>query len=324
MLNKIRTSILLGLLLSGLAAQAAFAQDPTVAEVQQVIAEKHLAWTAGETTVSAMSAEQRKHLVGGLKGPAGSAPAWQPSVKMASLPAAFDWRDSNGKNYVTPVRNQGQCGSCYIFGTVAALESQLLLKYARPGTDLNLSEQIPLACDSAAGNCTAGGYASMIATYLHDTGTALETCYPYIAAEGDCGDACANWQRAPFRLDSYTDLSDRTEEEITTALMTTGPLTVWMRVYADFDHYTGGVYSYATGEDKGGHFILLVGWDDAQSAFLCKNSWGTGWGESGYFWIAYSQMQNSVGFASYALALSGGVWPMVTSAPLELLLLNGQ
>lgn len=304
-------------------ALATWAQAATLPAVREAITRQGLSWTAGETSVSGLTEAEKARLVGGLKGGVDNAPVWQSSKQATELPTAFSWRSRDGQNYVTPVRNQHSCGSCYIFGTVAALESQLLITYARPGQDVDLSEQVVLSCDPGAGNCTAGGYASRVATYLEQTGVPLETCYPYIAAEGSCGDACANWQQAPYKLLAYSILNDQTIKEVKTALLTTGPLTAWMDVFEDFYDYTDGVYSYATGVEKGGHFVLLVGWDDEKSAFLCKNSWGTGWGEAGFFWIAYSQMSNSVGFASYAVVLNGAVWPSTAGtspAPMCLLL----
>jgi len=71
---------------------------------------------------------------------------------VVGLPSAFDWRNVNGGNYVTPVRDQGNCGSCWAFATTGALESKALITFNWPGKSLNLSEQIVLSC-SGAGNC---------------------------------------------------------------------------------------------------------------------------------------------------------------------------
>ena len=75
-----------------------------------------------------------------------------------------------------------------------------------------------------------------------------------------------------------------------------------MAVYTDFYSYGSGVYSYAYGSLQGSHAILIVGYDDSGQYFSVKNSWGTGWGESGYFRIAYSQLTNQVGFGKWTIA----------------------
>ena len=61
------------------------------------------------------------------------------------------------------------------------------------------------------------------------------------------------------------------------------------RVYSDFPAYTKGVYERTTDQAEGGHCVCCVGYDNARQAWLCKNSWGTGWGEDGFFWIGYEQ-----------------------------------
>ncbi len=65
-----------------------------------------------------------------------------------------------------------------------------------------------------------------------------------------------------------------------------GHVTAWFHVYSDFDGYTGGVYK-CEGEKLGDHFVLLIGWDDSEGAWIAKNNWGTWWGENGFFRIAY-------------------------------------
>jgi hypothetical protein len=75
-----------------------------------------------------------------------------------------------------------------------------------------------------------------------------------------------------------------------------------MEVYTDFYYYTGGVYEHASGDQEGGHAVLLVGYDDRESCFIVKNSWGEGWGESGFFRIGYSQLRPGVEFGFYTIA----------------------
>jgi hypothetical protein len=82
-----------------------------------------------------------------------------------------------------------------------------------------------------------------------------------------------------------------------------------MDVYYDFFSYRSGIYSYATGTYQGGHAILLIGYDDVNQCFICKNSWGAGWGEGGYFRIAYSELTSATQFGDYTIAYVAGSTP---------------
>ncbi|MEF3697917.1 C1 family peptidase [Desulfolutivibrio sp.] len=308
-----------------LVAHAAMAQDLSLSELQRLITEKNRSWTAGETSVSRLTPVQKQRLAGGLPEQGeGAVPRRLAPLSAAELPSSLDWRNYNGKNYVTPVRDQKTCGSCYVFAPVAALESKLLRVYNRPGTDLDLSEQIPLSC-SGAGDCTSG-YASTASNYLRDTGTGTEACYPYANAMGECDEACANWQKAPYLFASWNYANSgqlTTADVIKSAVLASGPVVARMVIYSDFYNYTGGVYEQVSGTYQGGHFVLVVGWDDTRSAFLCKNSWNTTWGEQGYFWIGYSQLTNVIRFGEWVYAYEGGVGPLASPvAPETLLLLN--
>ena len=100
-----------------------------------------------------------------------------------------------------------------------------------------------------------------------------------------------------------------TVDAIKNALNTYGPVNTTMEVYSDFFYYSTGVYHYTTGTYEGGHAILIVGYDDANQYFICKNSWGTGWGEQGFFRIAYSELNSVTQFGDYTIAYQGGPAP---------------
>ena len=290
-----------------------------LADLRLSITTAGAAWTAGETSVTRMTPEEQNRLCGGLaEVTRGDMATPMAALPAADLPASYSWRDVNGKNFVTPVRNQQTCASCFVFAPVAALEARLLRTYNRPGADIDLSEQIPLSC-AGAGDCAAGGYASTASTYLKTTGTAKETCYPYTNTDGSCDAACANWQLSPYKATNWSYANQTfpaTTAMLKTAVLTKGPVVARMVVFSDLYDYTGGVYSKVSGENKGGHFVLVVGWDDATSAFLVKNSWGTNWGESGYFWIAYSQLASSdVRFGEWVYVYDDATGPVAGATP---------
>ncbi|MFZ5449109.1 MAG: C1 family peptidase [Thermodesulfobacteriota bacterium] len=238
-----------------------------------------------------------------------SAVAEQTFLATVTAPASFDWRSATGTyvgNFVTPVRDQGNCGSCWAFATTAALESQVLIGNNTPGQNsLNLSEQLLVSC-AGAGNCS-GGYINKAADYVRNMGLPVDTCFPYTATNNSCANACADWTNNSYRISGWhwVTTTSPTVDSLKNALVTYGPLVTTMDVYADFFNYRSGIYSYVSGSYQGGHAILLVGYDDAGQYFIAKNSWGTGWGEAGYFRIAYSQLTNAVGFGEYTIADEG-------------------
>ena len=217
---------------------------------------------------------------------------------------SFDWSDPT-KNYVTPVRNQSSCGSCWAFAAAGALESYTLIKNNLAGQDINLSEQVLVSC-SGAGSC-GGGSIGSASNYIRDKGLPVEGCFPYTATNNLCSSACYTYQTDSYRIQSwaYVATTSVSVEAIKNALVTYGPLVTTMDVYADFFNYRTGIYSYVSGAYQGGHAILIVGYDDAAQCFKAKNSWGTGWGEAGYFRIAYSAVGNPVYFGEFTIAYNG-------------------
>lgn len=276
--------------------------------IESAIKEKKAKWTAGETSVSKLSPEERKKRLGLKKEDTGSyLPSDQGSImsSVAVLPPTFDWRNNNG-NFVTPIKNQGSCGSCWAFATTAVAESDTLIASHTPyeQNPIDLSEQVMVSC-SGAGSCS-GGYFSSASSFLKSTGLPAESCYPYTATNGACSSACANWQSSTTKISDYTSWSSPDFATIKNALIAYGPLVAEMSVYSDFYYYANGVYSYASGSYQGEHAVTIIGYDDANQYFIVKNSWGVNWGEAGYFNIAYSQLAGSVRFGSwvYAYAVS--------------------
>jgi C1A family cysteine protease len=181
------------------------------------------------------------------------------------------------------------------------MESYVLRTQHMPGQDINLSEQVMLSC-SGAGSCQGG---QLNPTFLKTTGLPLEEAYPYTATDGNCSTAAAGWQDNAYKIAGWGSVS-HTVAAMKAALNKYGPLPVGMMVYEDFMHYKNGIYSYTTGKKLGGHGVLLVGYNDEEQSFTVKNSWDTGWGEGGFFRIAYSEVTNSVNFGMSAVAYYQG------------------
>jgi PKD repeat protein len=188
-----------------------------------------------------------------------------------------------------------------------------------PNLDKHLSEQVVLSFSNPGVDSCNGGYITDAAGFLQNKGVPLESADPYIAASSST--PVANWQADDYKIANwnYVIWGNMNQSQSVTALKNAiynyGPVVVTMEVYSDFFAYGSGVYKYVSGSLQGGHAIAAVGWDDVNQCFICKNSWGTGWGENGYFRIAYSQMSdNRVDFAMYSLSYGSAV--MSSALPL--------
>ena len=200
------------------------------------------------------------------------------------MPESFNWEDS-GK--VTPVRSQWNCGSCWIFAPTAALES---IYWIYRDEVHDLSEQAVLSCVSPGWGCDGGSMQDAYG-YFRDEGAVLEPCMPY---EGNEEIPCTADQCDIIATITGWISIPNTVEDIKAAVMV-APVVVGFQVYGGFDGYGFGCYShpYNPGEEPdGAHAVLITGWDDnicfdGSGAWRVKNSWGTYWGEDGYFWIKY-------------------------------------
>src|SRR4030042_2608076 len=170
-----------------LAGRMSFADE--LSKIQANIKAKGQKWIAGETPVSKLSDRERKLRLGLLQhATTGKEEVISLQEPLTGVPVSFDWR-SNGGNYVTPVRNQGNCGSCWAFATTAALESYILIKDNRSGQEDNRAEEILLS-GSTALSCTnpgscSGGYIGRASDCILITGLPPESYFPYTATASD-------------------------------------------------------------------------------------------------------------------------------------------
>lgn len=210
-------------------------------------------------------------------------------INAENLPARFDWRE---KNIMTPVKHQMNLGSCGVFAAVAVFES--LIK-KETGKTVDLSEQQII---NGSRDWVPSGISSVNAMkYMKEHGLVLEERLPYQDKKSD------EMPEGPpdYMLTDYqsvvTDklaLSDKIES-IKKAVWKYGPVATNMIFYKDLDQHQKGIYVYdGESEEQGGHWIVIVGWADASEVknggyWICRNSWGNGWAEKGYFNIAYGE-----------------------------------
>jgi len=230
----------------------------------------------------------------------GEASFFQPRAHLLEdAPATVDWRN---KGYVTPVKNQGACGSCWSFSSTGALEGQLKRK---TGKLVSLSEQNLVDCSKPYGNDGCGGGWMDIA-YLYvdlNDGIDTESSYPYTGQDGDCvynvstiGGNDFGFYRLP--MGNETNLQEFVAEF--------GPIAVAIDAsLPSFQSYHSGVYNDPTCDPSAlDHAVLVVGYGTDKATgldyWLVKNSWGVGWGDSGYIKMSRNR-KNQCGIASHAI-----------------------
>ena len=258
--------------------------------IQATIDSLGLRFSVARNAFTDMTIEQRRRYAGArTPDPQTEHPTPVPRTYL-DYPSYLDWRNINGGNYVTGVRDQGNCGSCWVFGSVAMLESRLLIAYESPGQYIDLSEQYVLSCISGYNDCSGGATWDAL-SFLINEGTTTEICFPYLADDTvPCSNSCAvNICNNLEYLNEWTWVTTNYAniDKIKAALQE-GPVVTWMKIYDSFYGYSGGVYSaYGSVYTLWGHFVLLIGYDDSEACWIAKNSWDTSWGEAGFFRISF-------------------------------------
>ncbi len=205
---------------------------------------------------------------------------------------SLDWRKHN---MVTPVRQQIG-GTCWAYAAVAALESSSKLVNNQT---IDASERYVVTNDFAdwyvPGNWSGGGWCYKAIQFLVEQGTVTEASDPDTGVpEAPNLGAFKPYGGLTWGF-CHNSTGQASNSEIKQALCEHGPVGTWIDAGGTFGSYTGNVYNdSSTDHGVGGHFVLIIGWDDSKSAWLIKNSWGTTWGdpcgygsERGYAWVGY-------------------------------------
>ncbi|XP_078140383.1 dipeptidyl peptidase 1-like isoform X1 [Centroberyx gerrardi] len=212
----------------------------------------------------------------------------------AALPEHWDWRDVNGVNFLSPVRDQGSCGSCYSFAIMGMLEARVRILTNNSETPI-FSPQHVVSCSQYSQGCD-GGFPYLIVKYIQDFGIVDESCFPYIGKNSPCGvpQNCSRLYTAEY---SYVGgfYGGCNEDAMMLELVQNGPMAVAFQVYPDFYNYQEGIYHHTFVRSSfnpfelTNHAVVLVGYGHynmtGEKYWIVKNSWGTGWGDKGFFRI---------------------------------------
>ncbi|XP_012992475.2 cathepsin L1 [Esox lucius] len=262
---------------------------------------KH-SYRLGMNHFSDMTNDEFRQLMNGYKH--SSAKTRMRSLFMApnflQTPAAVDWRE---KGYVTPVKDQSSCGSCWAFSSTGALEGQ---HFRKTGKLVSLSEQNLVDCSWPQGNqgCN-GGLMDQAFQYIQENqGIDTEDSYPYVGEEGPCR------YRSEFSAANdtgFVDIPSGQEVALMNAVAAVGPVSVAIDAsHESLQFYQSGIYyEKDCSSELLDHGVLVVGYGfkgqdvTGNKFWIVKNSWSSNWGDGGYIYIA-KDMNNHCGIATAA------------------------
>lgn len=216
------------------------------------------------------------------------------------LSDSFSWCDPllnpQGVDACADVRDQGQCGSCWAFGTLGSIESAISIFRAQ---SRDLSEQELVDCIADWG-CDGGWFAH---EFVQLNGAQWESYYPYVSGVTTVdGEACLDTESPRDSIDGYGEVFHVPNKlpsvaDLKSAISTYGPVAA-AACASNWSPYEGGIY---TGKRRCtvNHAIVIVGWEeytDGSGAWIVRNSWGPGWGEDGYIRVAFGTDQ--IGYAA--------------------------
>jgi len=215
---------------------------------------------------------------------------------IGDLPEAKDWRDDG---YVTAVKNQGGCGSCWAFSAVGTMEGA---HFKKTGKLVSLSEQNLVDCDTKQDmGCHGGLPVNAINFVIQEGGIDTEQSYPYLGRSGNC-QFKENNIGATFK--AVKQVKSKDEAALQQAVATIGPISVGIDAsHFSFQLYHSGVYhSMFCSQTALDHGVLVAGYgtENGKDYWLVKNSWGSRWGESGYIKMSRNR-NNNCGIATMAV-----------------------
>jgi len=214
-------------------------------------------------------------------------------------PMHLDWRDIDGENFLTPVKDQAVCLAGSTFAYVGMVEAMMKIALDNPFVEPNLSEQQLYSC--AGGVCLDPPPIDDVVALLMAEGLVDEACLPYENHENaSCEMLCADNAQRTVRPTGLVSLDYPSPLGMTYALLE-GPLIARALLHLDFLDYEGGIYQHGNSPLLGMQDLLIVGYDAEQQYWIVKGSYGADWGENGYARVSWLEPIFGAGIARVAL-----------------------
>lgn len=232
---------------------------------------------------------------------------FESSIKRGfAAPAEFDWRT---QKTLSPIMDQGQCGSCWDFSASATFRDDMIVQ---GGSLFKNSTQEVLDCNTQGYSCNGGFFD--IDQFFVSPGVATESAYgPYQARQNSCKQVSKSSRAPGWAYVALNDSSKPSDAEIKAAIYKWGPVSVGVAADNAFSGYSGGVFTNCTSNQLN-HAVQLVGWSDSGGYWIMRNSWGSSWGEQGYMRLKFGC--NGIGeAANYFKFDSNPVPPSPTPGP---------
>jgi PKD repeat protein len=228
-----------------------------------------------------------------------------------SLPTSFSWTNYNGNDWTTKAKDQANCGSCWAFGAVSALESRINIAWDTPTLDVDLAEQYILSCLPVSGSCNGGSsYSAYRCIKSEDAlgnycnGIITEDCLTYEADDSVlCSSKAADWRSHLIPISGYGSWNPHYPNDvdaIKSQIVNEGPVVTYFYATNDFarwgnSHHSSSDYYPYYPSTSSNHAVAIVGYKDDPSIphggyWIVKNSWGTGWGYQGFFNMEYGSL----------------------------------
>jgi len=249
---------------------------------------KGLSWTMALNQFADLTADEfAAKYVGGFRPSAGPKNYELKHLRDVDVPTSVDW---STKGAVTPIKNQGQCGSCWAFSTTGSTEG---VHEIATGKLVSLSEQQLVDCSGSYGNqgCNGGLMDNAFQYIIHNGGLCTEEAYPYKAQDGTCQSSSCT---SAVSIKGYKDVPQDSDSAMMSAVAQ-NPVSV--AVEADqtaFQFYSGGVLTSNSCGTNLDHGVLVVGYGTEQGNdfYKVKNSWGASWGLKGYILLGRGSSYN--------------------------------
>jgi parallel beta-helix repeat protein len=206
-----------------------------------------------------------------------------------NLPQYFSWKDIDGVDFTTAIRDQSPYPSCESFAILGAVETMVQYKVGYPfGCDLSEAHLFFYS----NGTIDWGSYPENDTQYLVDHGVPDEACWPYPddLYQYPKNTTCPDWKNRTVKISNWSYLTEDIDS-IKNALINNGPVPTYFHVYEDFIYHKDGIYRHRWGVSRGPHYVTIVGYNDNPGYWIVKNSWGENYQEKGWFKIAYGECE---------------------------------